>query len=92
MEKGRMEGIITIADLKKIASSERHRIPVSAVFTRTPKVAYPDETIHELVERMKEEHVSNMPVVERFDEKKLVGIISKTDIIRAYKRVALGEF
>jgi len=89
LENELLAGVVTISDLKKISTSERARVKVSAVFTRSPKVAYPDETIHELVERMQVEHVSNMPVVDRNEQTKLLGIISKSDIIKAYKRIAL---
>ncbi|MDP9268078.1 MAG: CBS domain-containing protein [Acidobacteriota bacterium] len=84
-------GIITMADVTKIAREERSRVAVAAVYTREVESAFPDQTIHEIVERMRERHLANFPVVSRREEHRLLGMVSKTDIVLAYRRIAIGD-
>ncbi len=82
-------GIISMSDVIKIDRSERGKVSVAAVYTREVQSAYPDQTIHEVVERMRERHLANFPVVSRREESRLLGMISKGDIILAYRQVAI---
>ncbi len=82
-------GIVTMSDLTKIERSERAHVRVAAVYTREVQSAFPDQTIHEVVERMRERHLANFPVVSRREEKKLLGMLTKSDIVAAYRQVAV---
>ena len=42
-----------------------------------------------VVERMRELHLANLPVVSRRDEKRLLGMITKGDIMLAYRKMTL---
>ena len=88
-EDGELCGIISMSDITKIARSERAHVRVAAVYSREVQSAYPDQTIHEVVERMRERHLANFPVVSRREETKLLGMITKSDIILAYRQVAI---
>ena len=82
-------GVISMSDVTKIERSERANVTVAAVYSREVQAAFPDQTVHEIVERMRERHLANFPVVSRREEKRLLGMVTKTDIIQAYRRVAL---
>jgi Amt family ammonium transporter len=84
-------GVISMSDVTKIAREERGRVAVAAVYTRDVQSAFPDQSIHEVVERMREQHLANYPVVSRREEKRLLGMITKADIVLAYRRVAIGD-
>jgi Amt family ammonium transporter len=88
-EDAELCGIVSMSDVTKIARAERAHVRVAAVFTREVQSAYPDQTIHEVVERMRSRHVANVPVVSRREENKLLGMITKSDIVTAYRRVAV---
>src|SRR5205823_9331067 len=88
-DDGELAGILTMSDITKVERSERGVVRVAAVYTRAPEAAYPDQTVHEVVERMRERHLANFPVVSRREEKRLLGMISKGDIILAYRQVAI---
>jgi chloride channel protein, CIC family len=88
-EDGELTGIVSMSDLTKIERCERAHVQVSAVYSRDLKYAFPDQTVHEVVERMREFHLANFPVVSRRDEKQLLGMITKADIMLAYKKMAL---
>jgi Amt family ammonium transporter len=82
-------GILTMADIAKIDKSERTRVHAAAVYSRNVQYAFPDQTVHEVIERMRDMRLANFPVVSRKDEKQLLGTVSKTDLISAYRKVAL---
>lgn len=84
-------GIISMADVTKIDRSERGNVRVAAVYTREVQAAFPDQTVHEVVERMRERHLANFPVVSRREEKRLLGMVTKTDIVLAYRQVAIAN-
>ncbi|HEV8524664.1 MAG TPA: CBS domain-containing protein [Terriglobales bacterium] len=82
-------GIISIADINKIDRGERANVHVAAVYTRDVQSAFPDQTVHEVVERMRERRLANFPVVSRREEKKLLGMLTKSDVVLAYQQVAV---
>jgi ammonium transporter, Amt family len=84
-------GILSMSDVTKIDRSERGHVRVAAVYTREVQWAYPDQTIHEVVERMRERHLANFPVVSRREEKHLLGMVTKSDIVLAYRQVAIDN-
>src|SRR5438270_699208 len=82
-------GIVSMSDIMKIARPERGNVNVAAVFSRQVESAFPDQTIHEVVERMRERHLANFPVVSRRNDKQLLGMVTKADIVVAYRSIAL---
>lgn len=48
-------------------------------------VAFPDENMKEAMDRLYKNNVGRLPVVERDDPKKVVGIVTRTDAIAAYE-------
>ena len=88
-DEGDLCGIVSMSDVTKIERSERPNVRVAAVYTREVHSAYPDQTIHEVVEHMRERHLANFPVVSRREESRLLGMISKSDIMLAYRQVAI---
>jgi chloride channel protein, CIC family len=88
-EDGELVGIVSMSDITQIDRSERSHVQVGAVYSRDVKYAFPDQTMHEVVERMREFHLANFPVVSRRDEKQLLGMVTKADIMLAYRKMAL---
>lgn len=88
-EDGELVGIISMSDITQIDRSERGHVQAGAVYSRDVKYAFPDQTMHEVVERMREFHLANFPVVSRRDEKRLLGMVTKADIMLAYRKMAL---
>jgi len=88
-DDGELSGIVSMSDITKIDRSERAEVQVDAIYSRDLKYAFPDQTMHEVVERMRELHLANLPVVSRRDEKRLLGMITKGDIMLAYRKMTL---
>ena len=77
-------GVVTRKDLQKLAS-EGHAA-LADVIRNNPTVAYPDEPLRIVVNRMAETGFTRMPVVEGEDSHKLVGVISLEDLLKARVR------
>jgi len=88
-EDGELAGIVSMSDIVKIDRSERGHVQIDAVYSRDLKCAFPDQTMHEVVERMREFHLANFPVVSRRDEKRLLGMVTKADVMLAYRKMTL---
>jgi CBS domain-containing protein len=62
-------------------------VTVSEVASRNPVVATPDELLDEALQRMAQEQVRRLPVV---DDGKLVGILAQADVVRVAKSTSTG--
>jgi CIC family chloride channel protein len=60
--------------------------PLTGIARSTAVVAYPDETFRTAVERMAETGLTRLPVVERGAPRRIVGMISLTDLLKARAR------
>ncbi|MCB0186222.1 MAG: CBS domain-containing protein, partial [Caldilineaceae bacterium] len=56
----------------------------STLCTRELLVAYPDETLAEALRRMGTRDIGRLPVVSRDDTYHLIGVLRRTDLVRAY--------
>jgi CIC family chloride channel protein len=50
------------------------------------KVAYPDDKLQKILDLMYTSNIGRVPIVDRRDPKRIVGIVTKTDIINAIER------
>jgi Zn-dependent protease len=78
-DDGKLLGIITFHDLSPVPE-EKKNLPVEQFMTREVLVTSPDEDVATVLEKLNLNNVGRLPVIE---EDKLVGIISKTDIMKA---------
>jgi Zn-dependent protease/CBS domain-containing protein len=77
-EEGELVGIITFDDISKVPEDQRN-IPVSDIMTRKLVLASPDEPAFNTLEKISKNNIGRLPVTR---DGKLVGIVSKTDIMR----------
>ncbi len=89
--KGEMVGIITHSDVRQALREGKRRYPCCEVETQKLMVTYPSETLEEALEKMALAEVGHLPVVSEENPRKLVGVLSRGDIVRAYQRKALEE-
>ena len=81
---GTLEGVVARGDLQKLVQQEEATLG-SVVRTQT-EVAYPDEPLRVVVNRMAETGLTRFPVVESERSRKLAGIVSLEDLLRARVR------
>ena len=87
---GELTGLVTIKDMQeKISDDEEQRI--KDIMTTDVIVAFPFETLDQVLDRMVSSDVSRLPVVMKSNPKKLIGIITQKDIMNAYNKNVLTK-
>lgn len=87
-EQQRLWGIVTVSDLDRARAK---KLPpdtsLAAIATRGENLnlAYPDETIGDVLMRLGLRGLGRMPVVSRQNPRHLLGMVRRVDIISAYK-------
>ena len=91
VEGNRLVGIVTDRDLvlQVLAKDlDPSKVTISEVASENPIVAKPDEPLDAALQRMAQEQVRRLPVV---DEGRLVGILAQADVAREAKPASTGE-
>jgi H+/Cl- antiporter ClcA len=88
-EEGRLIGVLTRGDLQRFLEKcppEGDRRPLTELVRANPDTAYPDEPLRVVVNRMAQTGHTRLPVVERNNPHKLVGIVALNDLLQARVR------
>jgi len=91
VKDGELLGIVTFDDLRKVPEERQDEIRVEDVAVKEVIVVYPDENMKQVMDRLYQNNVGRLPVVEREKPKKLLGIVTRTDAISAYEMAAEKE-
>jgi len=84
-EQNRLSGVVSLTDLRNAGpGQELGSRQVDDLMTRSLVTAYPDETLDLVLPRMGPRDLSRLPVVARDDPRRLVGVIRRNDVVRAY--------
>ncbi len=89
--EGRLCGIITLGDIRDVRVGDRLSVPLSEVSTRDLITVTPEEDLEPAMHKLSYGDVGRLPVVDAADPRRLVGLITRSDIIRAYDRALLHE-
>ena len=77
-------GIVTWGDIAQaIAGNVAHKITVLEAGQRDPIVTYPDESVHDALLKILNNHIGRLPVVDRSDPRRLVGYLGRSAIMEA---------
>ncbi len=81
---GRLLGVLTRRDFL----DPRHDDDVTAaqLIRRQPAVIFADNSLRDAADHMVRENVGRLPVVERDDPRRIVGFITRSDLLRAHER------
>jgi chloride channel protein, CIC family len=90
--KGKLSGIVTLSDLRNKVKSGELGIKIKNIATKEVEVAYPDETLNTALKRLAAKQIGRLPVVDREDKTKLLGIITRSDIVNAYNKKVVEKF
>lgn len=86
--QGKLAGLITFAQVRAALSliGELGEMVVAGeLMLAPPPVAFPDESIAQIAERLEISDVDRLPVVDPDDPGRIIGLITHGDIIRAYR-------
>jgi chloride channel protein, CIC family len=88
-EAGRFGGVLAWSDV--LAARDSYDGPTAAELAKAAVVAYPDETLRHAAKRMLARDHGVLPVVDRDDPDRLVGVLTQFDLLRARERVLVEE-
>ncbi len=80
---GELAGMLTLADLEA-ARDQPGKSTAGQACTRQLISAYPDETLGTALRRMGIFDVGRLPVVDRQNPRRMVGMLRRADVVRAY--------
>lgn len=88
---GRLVGVLTRRDLVvgnagAVDDSVAPRLRVRDLVKRPPAVAFADSSLREAADHMVREDVGRLPVVERGEPRRVVGILTRSDLLAAHGR------
>jgi len=84
-EHGRLAGILSLRDLEAAAHAENWlSLHAGDVCSREVEVTTPGATIGEALRQMSLHDIAQIPVVDPLDHSRLVGMLSRGDVVRAY--------
>jgi CIC family chloride channel protein len=82
---GKLHGIVTIGDVYR-AGAKAQGQPVTDIASHALLVVNPGETLNDALVKLGTRNVGRLPVVDPDDPEKLVGLITRKNIIAAYHR------
>jgi CIC family chloride channel protein len=87
-DQGKLTGMVTLDDLHRAILEPTFETQTVADIATVDglAVAYPEETMSVALWRMGVRKVGRLPVVDRQDTRRLVGLVRREDIIRAYEQ------
>jgi len=81
-DAGRLAGVVTRRDVLEPACDPA--LPLERVLRRPPAVVFEDNSLRDAADHMVREQVGRLPVVRRDDPRRVVGIISRSDLLAAH--------
>jgi chloride channel protein, CIC family len=87
-DHGEMTGLVTLGQIRQFLDEVNETVPVIAQDIATPPTATlsPDDDLDRALERLMALDVEDLPVVASDDPKRVVGLLSRRDIMAAYAR------
>ncbi|MEW6771405.1 MAG: chloride channel protein [Bacillota bacterium] len=83
-EEGLLAGVVTQTDVRRFLGKRESELTVSDIATKSPFVVHPDQSLDWVLDAAEDEY-GHIPVVSRDDGRRLVGLLQRHDIIRAYR-------
>jgi CIC family chloride channel protein len=90
-ESGSFCGIVTLEDVEAAMSRKDSTLTAGDIATESPIVAYPDQSIHDALAQFGGREVGRIPVMDRNDPKRLLGVLRRHDVIRAYTKALANQ-
>jgi CIC family chloride channel protein len=84
-EKDSLFGMVTLTDVERHLGEEENGLTVADIATRSPFVAYPDQSLERVLGATDDEY-GRIPVVSENDGYHIIGLLNRQDIIKAYRR------
>ncbi len=92
IERGMLVGIVTYRDMIQVPQEEINKMRVRDIMSRKLLTTVPHEPLDRVLRKMNESGYGQLPVVDPSNPSKLVGIISKRDLIVGHEIARKSHF
>ena len=86
-ESNKIIGIVTLQDVMKVTKEKRNSVSVGEIGTKGLVVVFPDSSVAEAFEKMSKHNVGRLLVVDEKDTRSLLGIITRSDVMCALRKL-----
>lgn len=83
-QDGELTGMLTLQDIRAVPLEGRLQRRVAEVMTRSPITVRPSDSLQEASRKIALRGVGRLPVVAEDDPRRLVGLLTRSDIFKAY--------
>jgi len=90
VDKNGLVGIMSGGEVRDIPREKWFETRVIDVCNRNFKTAYPDEDLQKIMDLMQEAGIGRVMIVDRSKPSRIIGVVSKSDIIRELERERMG--
>lgn len=90
-QAGELTGVVTAQDVQKALGDGEMEAKVSELATKDLVTVTPSDTLHDVLVRFHVRDLGHLPVVDPNNPKKLLGIVSRAHVVRAYNRALLDK-
>ncbi len=84
-EQGLLQGVVTLSDYHR-AVEEGREGTVADICTCEPLTVFPDQSLHEAMYLLSSRDVGRLPVVSRQDPRRIIGLLRRYDLVKAYNK------
>jgi CIC family chloride channel protein len=89
--KGNLCGVVTLKDLRDKVGHDELDKTINEIASKDVEVAYPEENLNTVLKRLATKDIGRLPVVSSTDKTKLLGIITRSDIVKLYDKKILDR-
>ena len=92
-QKGELEGILTLQDIRSVVTKSvlEHLVIAKDIMSTNPPTITLDENLGSALSKFAVRDLDGMPVVDKHNPKKLLGILKRSDIISFYNKRLLEQ-
>lgn len=87
LDDWRLVGVVTFKDAERVPPEDRDFMLVEEIMTTELLVTHPDESLEDALRKLVMSDVGRLPVVDLDDPSKLLGILTKSDIVRMHAQL-----
>jgi CIC family chloride channel protein len=87
---GDLCGVVTLEDVERAPPNQGSSLTAGDIATKTPVVAYPDQSVKTALAQLGGRDVGRIPVVDRDNPKRLLGVLRRRNVVHAYVK-AMSE-